>query len=99
MRKMLRTLVFGIVIATPLLLAPHQSKAGNLIGDLLKDLFGNNNNQGQNNNNQGNQGNPNCATNPSVPLNEGTVFLLIAGLGLGVKMIYDRRKQVENSVI
>ena len=35
----------------------------------------------------------------SVPLNEGTVFLLLAGLGLGAKMLYDRRKRVENSVL
>jgi hypothetical protein len=35
----------------------------------------------------------------SVPLDEGTIFLLVAGLGLGVKMLYDRRKKVENSAI
>ena len=35
----------------------------------------------------------------SVPLDQGTVLLLIAGLGLGFKMLYDRRKKVENSVI
>ena len=58
MRKMFRTIILGFVISTPLLLAPHQSRAGNLIDNLINDLFGNNNNQGQNNNNQGdnNQG-------------------------------------------
>jgi len=35
----------------------------------------------------------------SVPLNEGQIFLIIAGLGLGAKMLYDRRKKVEKSVV
>jgi len=30
----------------------------------------------------------------SVPLDEGTIFLLIAGLGLGAKILYDRRKSL-----
>jgi len=28
----------------------------------------------------------------SVPLNGGQIFLILAGLGLGAKMLYDRRK-------
>ena len=94
MRKMFRTLVFGVVIATPLLLAPHQSKAGGLLdglGNLLQDLLGGKDKKPTTN--------PPGTPSNSVPLNEGTVFLVIAGLGLGAKMIYDRRKQVENSVI
>jgi len=35
----------------------------------------------------------------SVPLNEGQIFLILAGLGLGVKMLYDRRKQTAKVVI
>ncbi|MBN9385211.1 MAG: hypothetical protein J0H74_30925 [Chitinophagaceae bacterium] len=96
MRKMFRTLVFGVVLATPLLLAPHQSQAG-IIQDILTALFGKNDNkQGQNNNNQG--GN-NCSPGTSVPLNEGQVLLIIAGLGLGAKMLYNRRKLATKSVI
>jgi len=34
----------------------------------------------------------------SVPLNEGQIFLILAGLGLGAKMLYDRRKNAEKSV-
>lgn len=92
---MFRTLVFGVVIATPLLLVPHQSQAG-IIKDILEALFGkNNNNQGNNNNNKPSTS---SSTN-SVPLNEGEIFLLIAGLGLGAKMLYDRRKHTAKSVI
>jgi hypothetical protein len=35
----------------------------------------------------------------SVPLNEGQIFLILAGLGLGAKMLYDRRKNTEKSVV
>jgi len=33
----------------------------------------------------------------SVPLNEGQIFLIVAGLGLGAKMLYDRRKHVQKT--
>lgn len=97
---MFRTLVFGVVIATPLLLAPHQSQAG-IIKDILEALLGKkDNNQGQNNNNQGNNNKPSTSSTNSVPLNEGEILLIIAGLGLGAKMLYDRRGQhTTNSVI
>jgi len=87
MRKMFRTLVFGVIIATPLLLAPHKSQAG-IIKDVLNTLFGSNKDK--------------KSTTPtnSVPLNEGEIFLIVAGLGLGAKILYDRhRKQTINSVI
>ena len=90
-------MVFGVVIAAPLLLVPHQSKAGGLV-DLLKELLGS---KDKNPNAPGNGWagtNPNKPTN-SVPLDKGTVFLVVAGLGLGAKMIYDRRRQAEKSVI
>ena len=97
-------MVFGVVIAAPLLLVPHQSKAGGLLdglGDLLKGLLGDKD-KDKNPNAPGNGWagtNPNKPTN-SVPLNEGTVFLVVAGLGLGAKMLYDqRRRNVVNSVI
>ena|SRR6186713_1507192 len=97
MRKMIRTMVFGVVIAAPLLLVPHQSKAGGLV-DLLKELLGS---KDKNPNAPGNGWagtNPNKPTN-SVPLDKGTVFLVVAGLGLGAKVLYDRRRNVINSVI
>jgi len=94
---MIRTMVFGVVIAAPLLLVPHQSKAGGLV-DLLKELLGS---KDKNPNAPGNGWagtNPNKPTN-SVPLDKGTVFLVVAGLGLGAKVLYDRRRNVINSVI
>jgi len=90
-------MVFGVVIAAPLLLVPHQSKAGGLV-DLLKELLGS---KDKNPNAPGNGWagtNPNKPTN-SVPLDKGTVFLVVAGLGLGAKVLYDRRRNVINSVI
>ena len=41
--------------------------------------------------------NPPGSPGNSVPLNEGTIFLLIAGVLLGVKILYDRRKNVETA--
>lgn len=35
----------------------------------------------------------------SVPLNEGQIFLIIAGLGLGAKMLYDHRKDAGKRVV
>lgn len=100
-------MVFGVVIAAPLLLVPHQSKAGGILdglGDFLKGLLGDD--KDKNPNAPGNgwagtnpNGNDNSKPSTSVPLNEGTVFLVLAGLGLGAKMIYDRRRNVEKSVI
>ena len=94
--KTIRKVVLGIIIAVPLFLAPSQSKAGDLIGDLLNGLLG-----GGNNNNGNNS---NCQTPPpcdnSAPIDGGTVFLLIAGLGLGAKLMYEKSKQqVENDLV
>jgi hypothetical protein len=93
MRKMIRTLVFGVVIAAPLLLVPHQSKAG-IIGDILSALFGKDKDKDKDKNK-----NKSSTPTNSVPLNEGQILLIIAGLGLGAKMIYDQRKSSEKSVI
>jgi len=94
---MIRTMVFGVVIAAPLLLVPHQSKAGGLV-DLLKELLGSKDKNPDAPGNGWAGTNPNKPTN-SVPLDKGTVFLVVAGLGLGAKVLYDRRRNVINSVI
>ncbi len=94
--KTIRKVVLGIIISVPLFLAPSQSKAGDLLGGLLNGLLGGGN---------GNNGNSsNCQPTPppnpggnSAPIDGGTVFLLIAGLGLGAKLMYEKSKQqVEN---
>ena len=90
-------MVFGVVIAAPLLLVPHQSKAGGLV-DLLKELLGSKDKNPDAPGNGWAGTNPNKPTN-SVPLDKGTVFLVVAGLGLGAKVLYDRRRNVINSVI
>jgi len=88
MRKMIRTLVFGVVIAAPLILVPHQSRAG-IISDILTTIFGKDKDKPK----------TNTPTN-SVPLNGGEIFLIVAGLGLGGKLLYDRhRKHATNSII
>jgi hypothetical protein len=105
--KMFKKVLFGAMIAAPLLMAPATTKAGP-IGDLLKEIFGglgkNQNGQGQNHNGQGQNGqgqhgqgqnNPGApgtaAPGNSVPINGGLVMLLAAGLGLGAKVIYDNK--------
>lgn len=35
----------------------------------------------------------------SVPLNEGQIFLIVAGLGLGAKILYDRRRKTEKGLV
>ncbi len=96
MRKMLRTLVFGVVIAAPLLLVPHQSKANGFLDGLeniIKSIF-------DGDRKKHTSGAPGTTTSGnSVPLNEGQVFLIIAGLGLGAKMIYDNRKKLKTASI
>lgn len=107
MRKMFKTLVFGVIIATPLLLAPHKSQAG-IIKDILEAIFGKNDNDNNQGNHYGKDNNPgnhygndkDKKSSASVPLNEGQILLIVAGLGLGAKMLYDRHgKQTTNSVI
>ena len=69
---------------------PVQSRAG-VLGDLLHLLVGG----GKNNTTQ----DPSCPSEPgtgnSVPLDGGVVFLMVAGLGLGAKLIYDARAKKE----
>jgi len=89
--KMLKKVFVFLLILSPLLAVPKQSKA-NVVGDLIHDLFGGDkNSQGQDNDDQGDDDKKPTNGN-SVPVNGGLVFLVIAGVGLGVKMIYDRKQ-------
>jgi hypothetical protein len=99
--KMVRKLPLLLLMAAPLLM-PVTTRAGG-IGDLLKALLGNNDNgnnkdkgkhNGQNKNEQDNGSNSVSSSTPttnSVPLDGGVVFLVLAGAGLGAKLIYDAR--------
>jgi hypothetical protein len=81
--KMVKKLPLLLLVAAPYFV-PVQSRAG-VIGDLLNSLLG------------GNDKSQNCDTQPppgnSVPLDGGVVFLMVAGLGLGAKLIYDAKAQ------
>ena len=77
--KMVKKLPLLLLVAAPYFM-PMQSHAG-VIGDLL-GLLGGDNTQ-----------NPNCPPGNSVPLDGGVVFLIVAGLALGAKLIYDARAQ------
>ncbi|HVV04842.1 MAG TPA: hypothetical protein VHC96_11505 [Puia sp.] len=83
-----------LLLVTALYFVPVQSRAG-VIGDLLHALFGNNNNKNKDKDNgkdkQKDIPAPAAATGNSVPLDEAVVFLMVAGLGLGAKMLYDVR--------
>jgi len=87
--KMVKKLPLLLLMAAPYFM-PVQSRAG-VVGDLLGDLFGGNNTQ-----------NPPCQNPPppgnSVPLDGGVVFLIVAGLGLGAKLIYNARVQQKQVV-
>jgi hypothetical protein len=99
--KMVRKLPLLLLMAAPLLM-PVTTRAG-VIGDLLKALLGNNDNgnnkdkgkhNGQKKNEQDNGSNSVSSSTPttnSVPLDGGVVFLVLAGAGLGAKLIYDAR--------
>lgn len=94
--KMFKKFFFGAMIAAPLLLAPATTKAGP-ISDLLHLIFGGGNDRkqpGQNPPaNQQNAGTPTTGTGNSVPINGGLVVLLVAGLGLGAKVVYDSKSK------
>jgi hypothetical protein len=84
--KMLKKVFVFLLILSPLLAVPKQSKAG-LIGDLISDIFGGKDKDKK----------PKPGTENSVPVNGGLVFLVVAGAGLGAKMIYDRKKGQKES--
>jgi len=86
--RIVKKFFLGAMIAAPLLLAPAKSHAGP-ISDLLNDLFGNDKKPTQN---------PPGSTGNSVPIDGGLVVLLVAGLGLGAKIIYDNKaKKMETA--
>jgi len=99
---MAKKLPFLLLVAA-LYLIPMQSRA-NWLDDLLKDIFGSGKNKNEHPNNgnhyaygkqgapgqQGAQGQQGQNGN-SVPLDGGTVFLMVAGLGLGAKLLYDAK--------
>ena len=78
--KMVKKLPLLLLVAAPYFM-PMQSHAG-VVGDLL-NLLGGDNTQ-----------NPNCPPGGnSVPLDGGVVFLIVAGLALGARLIYVARTQ------
>ena len=90
-----------LLMAAPYFI-PVQSKA-NWFGDILRDIFGSGRHKEHFNNGnhyaygqqgapgqQGAQGQQGQGGN-SVPLDGGTVFLMMAGLGLGAKLLYDAK--------
>jgi len=95
---MVKKLPLLLLMAAPYFI-PVQSKA-NWLGDLLRDVFGSGKHKNGNHyaygqqGAQGQQGQQGQGRN-SVPLDGGTVFLMIAGLGLGAKMLYDAKAKKE----
>jgi hypothetical protein len=93
--KMVKKLPLLLLMAAPYFI-PVQSKA-NWLDNLLKDIFGSGKQKNGHINNgnhyaygqQGAQGTQ--AQGNSVPLDGGTVFLMMAGLGLGAKLLYDAK--------
>jgi hypothetical protein len=79
--KFAKKTLLAAMISTSLLCVPAVSKAG-IISDILSFL-----NQGGKGDRRGKSG------GNSVPVNGGLVVLMIAGVGLGAKMIYDQSKK------
>jgi hypothetical protein len=82
MKKIFKKLVMGALILAPLMFAPHTSKA-NIITDIIHWITGDKDDKKDKKDTSGN----------SVPVNGGVVFLVVAGLGLGAKMLYDYNKK------
>ena len=81
--KIAKRFLLVTFLAVPLFMVPKQSHAG-IIGDILGLLFGNDHGQKD----QGEKKNdPPPATSNSVPVDGGTVVLMMAGLGLGTWML------------
>jgi len=91
--KMVKKLPLLLLFAAPFFL-PVQSRAGD--GKDKGQNQDQNQNQNQDQENE-NGDNPSCATGTgnSVPLNGGVVFLTLAGLGLGARLIYKARTRKE----
>jgi hypothetical protein len=89
--KMVKKLPLLLIVAAPYFI-PVQSKA-NWFGDLLRDFFGRERAKREMPHPVSSQHPVTTAAGNSVPLDGGVVFLLVAGLGLGAKMLYDTRTQ------
>jgi hypothetical protein len=85
--KAVKKLFVCFLVAAPLLMIPATSRAG-IIGDILNGIFGNTDKDKK----------PDPKPGNSVPLDGGMVILLAAGLGLGAKKIYDKRKAEPKAV-
>ena len=77
--KAVKRLFVVSFISIGLLAVPKQSHAG-IIGDILKAIFGDKDKK-----------NPPSSGN-SVPLDGGITLLLAAGMGLGAKKLYEKKK-------
>ena len=90
--KTIRRIVCGLLIAAPLFLAPAQSRAGGF-GDFFHSLFGSDRHKHDHDHDwdKGKDNSP--QTGNAVPINGGLIILLIAGLGLGARMMYAKNQQ------
>jgi hypothetical protein len=75
-----RILLLSVLLFGATMFHPTSAKA-DIIGDLLGGLFGNNNNN-NNNNNQG----------TNLPINGNAVYLMIAGLSIGIITVRKAKK-------
>ena len=91
MKKIFKKFVMGALILAPLMFTPHTSKA-NIIGDLLQWITGDDKDKDKKDK-KDKDGSGN-----SVPVNGGVVFLVVAGLGLGAKMLYDYNKKSQTEL-
>jgi hypothetical protein len=77
--KFAKKTLLAVLISTSLLCVPHVSKAG-ILGDFFSFWDSHRDHHKKDGGN-------------SVPVNGGLVVLMIAGVGLGAKMIYDQSKK------
>ena len=80
---MIKKFLVCVLIATPFLLVPNQSKA--------QDDNGNGKDKG-NHYGENKHDPPTSAAPTSVPVNGGLIILMAAGLGLGAKVIFDAKR-------
>jgi hypothetical protein len=90
MKKIFKKFVMGALILAPLMFAPRISRA-NIISDLVHLITGNDKDKDKKD-----KKDKDSAGN-SVPVNGGVVFLVVAGLGLGAKMLYDYNKKSQTA--
>jgi hypothetical protein len=88
--KMVKKLPLLLLVAAPYFM-PVQTRAG-VIGDLISTLLGNKDKDKDKDKDKG-ASTSTPTTGNSVPLDRGVVFLVMAGLGLGAKLIYDAKAQ------